>query len=477
MLAAACLFSAVLPVASQIRIMAPQWLVTQFTDTRGRIDGSTATFGAPFYGERILGQLVYGESKGAAHCTEEDYSVPKPEEVPVEGHSYSEVRLINIVIIKRGKCSFVTKVKIAKLKGAHAVIMVDKDDSKLTAKDISKIIVADDGYGELVEVPSVLISLQEGNKLIDAAKRSKVIMELAWDIPTNHVVQMDLWMSSGSQKSSKFISEFAPNRKALNDLVKFVPHFHVFSMQAGEDFNNLCFDAAARYCAEDPDGSGPITGKMVLLEDVRQLCIHELTRVTSSAKDTAIASGQPIQKVYAEKFWEYIGFFDRTCRIDGTQPHDTFGTECSVYAMGQVGIDANKVTQCMLETQGEKLAKQREDTAWSPTALRINGWRYSGSLSADLVTRALCAGFIDSPEACKTLTKPKVFTIYEQAPPAVDGVGISTLIWSLLFVGLIAGGILLLYKKSLTKSIQTALREEVMLEVQAQMDSYKQLPA
>ena len=32
--------------------------------------------------------------------------------------------------------------------------------------------------------------------------------------------------------------------------------------------------------------------------------------------------------------------------------------------------------------------------AWSPRAIRINGWRYSGMLEADLVARAVCSGFI-----------------------------------------------------------------------------------
>ena len=53
-----------------------------------------------------------------------------------------QVRLINIVIVRRGNCSFTTKaasfvqfvhastrqVKIAQAKGAHAVIIVDRED-------------------------------------------------------------------------------------------------------------------------------------------------------------------------------------------------------------------------------------------------------------------------------------------------------------------------------------------------------------
>merc|ERR1719327_1686190 len=126
----------------------------------------------------------------------------------------------------------------------------------------------------------MLISKDEGEQLIDAVKRSQVIIELAWDVPSNHVVLTDLWMSSGSRESMRFLKEFSPKRKALNEAVKFVPHFHVFSMQSATDYNNLCTATDAKFCAEDPDGSGPITGRDVLDEDVRQLCIHEMTKAS-----------------------------------------------------------------------------------------------------------------------------------------------------------------------------------------------------
>merc|ERR1712066_197993 len=98
------------------------------------------------------------------------------------------VRLIHIIMVRRGTCSFVTKVRVAKAKGAHAVIIVDRENSTLTVRDIRRTIVADDGYGNNIDIPSMLISKQDGQHLIDAAKSSQVIIELAWDVPTNRVV-------------------------------------------------------------------------------------------------------------------------------------------------------------------------------------------------------------------------------------------------------------------------------------------------
>ncbi|CAE8620077.1 unnamed protein product, partial [Polarella glacialis] len=169
----ACIWSCLVlrqlqPAKGQVRIMAPDSLVGELSASGGRIDGSTATFGAPFYGERILGQLLWGESAGKHHCTADDYSVPTPQEFMPPGKTYKEVRLINIVLVERGTCSFVTKVKVARQKKAHAVIIVDKENSNLTAHDIRRVIVADDGYGANVDIPSILVSREEGQKLIDA---------------------------------------------------------------------------------------------------------------------------------------------------------------------------------------------------------------------------------------------------------------------------------------------------------------------
>lgn len=458
---------------SQVRVMSPEWLVRQFGDTRGRIEGSTATFGAPFYGERILGQVVWGDSRGQMHCTAEDYDVPRPEKVTVPGKDYTQVRLIHIVLVRRGTCSFVTKVSVARKKGAHAVIIVDKEDSTLTSSDIRRIIVADDGYGKTIDIPSLLVSKEDGEKLIRAANTSQVLVELAWDVPTNHVVVMDLWMSSASRESQRFLKEFAPKRKALNQAVKFVPHYHVFSMQS--DYNDLCTDYTAKFCAEDPDGSGDVTGKDVLEEDVRQLCIHDLTKVK---RTDWIGGARPDPTVleYAEKWWDYVEMFADECPVDGSGDRK-FGRTCAETVMRKVDIDVGKVQDCLISKKEEKLAQERENVAWSPRALRVNGWRYSGTLDADTVTRAICAGFVQQPQACAELVEPVNPFKNDLPPMPEEGVSFGTFFLGLLIVGCVLFGVVLLYKRSLTKHIHTALREEVMLEVQAQMDTYKQLPS
>ena len=51
-------------------------------------------------------------------------------------------------------------------KNADAVIIVDRDDSPYTPSTIRNIIVADDGTGGSIRIPSILISKEAGNELI-----------------------------------------------------------------------------------------------------------------------------------------------------------------------------------------------------------------------------------------------------------------------------------------------------------------------
>lgn len=353
-------------------------------------------------------------------------------------------------------------------KGAHAVVIVDKPESSLTAKDLRNIIVADDGYGGAIKIPSILISKEDGKHLIEAVEKSQVVVELAWNLPTNKVVKLDLWMSSASQESLKFLRDFAKTRRKLNDVMSFQPHYAVFSMAKGDPSvsGGLCLDSTGKFCAEDPDGAGPRTGKDVLLENVRQLCLHEIYKKQRKTNDVNLEGATQVW--YAEEFWNYIEKLLERC------PLETFGEECSKALMTELGIDYARISTCVATSLESKLEKEREHSAWSPRALRINGWRYSGILEPDLVTRAICSGFIVQPKECSDLIKPRdPFEHYN--PTQSEGISFGTLIAWLLGTLVVAFAALLLYKRFLKKEMRATLREEVMLEVQAQMGEYRKM--
>ncbi|CAK0874832.1 unnamed protein product [Prorocentrum cordatum] len=454
---------------AQIRVMSPRSLVSSLGD-HGRIVGSTATFGAPYFGQRVLGKLVYVEDHATApHCTKDyalDFCAESTQQAAQDGLAEGEAKLINIFVIRRGGCSFVTKVKVAAAKCAHAAIIVDRADSNLTAEDLKHIVVADDGYGGSVEIPSVLISRVQGQKLIDALKdEESIVAELAWDIPTDRVVNVDMWISSASRESLRFLKEFSPKRRVLNSVMSFTPHYAIFMMDKGDPalFNDLCVQDG-QYCAEDPDGAGPVTGTDVIAEDVRQLCIHELYKKVSNEGRVQ----------FSREFWDYMEQLGDACPVDGTG-ENMFGYKCSVNLMRKIGINSDDVNECASRTTGDKLKDQRDHPAWSPRAVRINGWRYTGMLDPDLVTRAICSGFITAPDECDKLLNPRDPFGVLHPMGLKGGVTFGQMVGWMVVTLLVAFGALLLYKRYLKNEMRITLREEVMLEVRSAMGEYRQM--
>ncbi|CAK0858967.1 unnamed protein product [Prorocentrum cordatum] len=429
--------------------MSPEALVSQFPVTKGRIDGTTSMFGAPFYGLRILGRVVFAESP-SAHCQSDDYSLPVQSSAGTSARS----ALINIVMMRRGNCTFVRKVHLAeKFKGAHAAIIVDTEDSGRTRADIARVVIADDGHGTNVNIPSILIAFEDGKRLIDAVASDKlVIVELAWDVPLEPVVVMDLWMSSGSHEANHFLQTFSPRRKALNEAIKFVPHYHVFNIARSTDHDaqkyssSLCTNNSGLFCADDPDGPGGVTGRMVLEEDVRQLCIHGLANVSRVHADGSIAYDSH-KREYAEKYWDYLERFWTECPSDAEESVSAahrFGLQCSERLARDVGIDIEAVRRCTSERAGDA------------------GRLFGVHLAAGRVPPGTRGAGREPPER-----------------PAMEGpgggVGYGTLCTVVLFVCAVSCGAWTLCRRSVHKQIHRALHDEVVLEVQSQMDSYRQL--
>ena len=87
-----------------------------------------------------------------------------------------------------------------------------------------------------------------------------------------------------------------------------------------------------RFCAEDPDGGGPVTGKDIAIESARQLCIWEETAVKDPAHP------QSGERRRSWKWWEYVTKVTTFCPIHTDDVEKRFGSEaCSTALMQQEG--------------------------------------------------------------------------------------------------------------------------------------------
>lgn len=460
-------------VCAQIHILSPDELVRDFELDHGIVYGTTATFGSPYYGQRVLGRLVYGESKrGHRHCSDDDYHLAEADEADSENRDGADAEsstmlgtgkaLVTIVLVYRGKCTFVTKAKTAERKHAHAMIVVDR--SNKTSEEIQRVVMADDGYGDDVRIPTMMVSRRDGEKLIHAARRTRVVVELAWDIPRAEVVVVDFWMSAGSGESSLFLSRFRDSAETLRYHLQFVPHYHVFSLPPGVgQAGKLCIDKESRYCAPDPDGPGPVTGADVAKEDLRQLCVWHITARRDPSKPNGV--------VYSKEFWDYVGRLSTDCPMKGKTSDHRFGDRCNNRVLGTlpVPVDA-EVQKCMTENAEKFLEAEVRNTAWSAQALRLNGWRYSGPLDPEVVLKAVCHGFLQMPTECTDLLNSYGPVHWRRWLPSVGLV-----FWVLLLTVVVPVSACCIYRRILSKRMLAAVREEVMLEVQSQMTTYAPL--
>jgi hypothetical protein len=391
---------------AQITVLKPEGLLHRLPDTTGHVIGTTAIFGAPYYGQTLRGALTYGKSSGKQYCSSDDYSID------FDGAARSR-GLLNIVVIKRGGCSFAQKVEIAQdSKGADAVIIVDSDNSEYTPNDMKDLVIVDDGMGRKIDIPSIFISKQAGNELIawlETDGSEPILMELDWDIPADKIVTLDMWISSAAgQDLGPFVEDFADIRQSLGWNLYFNPHYHVYALQDQQAMPDNCWDDSRRYCADDPDGAGPVTGYQVLFEDVRQLCILENTLIDDSSGNT--------ETRFSVKYWMYVREFLNSCPVFASSKPDwpehmsridQFGKACGDEQMRKflTNTEMQAVTKCIAETAEKKLERSKSEVAWSPRAVRVNGWRFSGPTNADVISRAICSAFEYSnrPKVCSTL--------------------------------------------------------------------------
>ncbi|EER19918.1 conserved hypothetical protein [Perkinsus marinus ATCC 50983] len=480
---------------AQVRVIKPEELVQKIDEpwvakhvqNNGFLLGATATFGTPHYGQRQRGRLVFAESK-SNHC-QNDYDVDgqefnsKDEKVGEAASVEGSNTPMNIVVVERGTCTFVSKVRVAEAKKNAAAVLILQSYEKRD-QDITNVVPADDGYGSRVNVPTILLSWadsellrgwldrfnKDNSKATDVRMHKYVLVELSWNLPVQHVVVFDWWTSAGRQDSYKLFHDLAPFFREMKGRINIRPHYNVFSLDY-KAYEDMCLSVDEHtYCSDDVESNSQLTGRMVVNEDLRQLCIRELTAEALSAGD-ALGTFK-----HSDAYIDYKDIYLREC--PASMAHDAwkntaddrkFGDACAERVMKQLRIDVASIDKCMKDdvTKRSILNAQVQTKAWSPSAVRINGWRYAGDLDADPIRKAICSAFTDPPSACSKYEAPDI--IYE------GGVTFGTVV--LILLGILAGlGIgMLIYKKFITRSLQAQLREEVMLEVKSQMAEYTPL--
>merc|ERR1712157_35923 len=94
------------------------------------------------------------------------------------------------------------------------------------------------------------------------------------------------------------------------------------------------------------------------------------------------------------------------------------------------GTLRDRLYQCVRQNHQAFLDDQIHQIAWSPQALRINGWRYSGPLDPETVLKAVCSGYDKPPQECSELLSG--FAALHRTRLGDGGIAYGTFIWTTL---------------------------------------------
>jgi len=378
-------------------------------------DHREALFGIPPYGGSIAQNLYYADSNlcdvsvdtrtGYPEREKDDKGMMLPWPSPY------------ILMVDRGGCSFVQKVRNAQRSGAAGVIIADttclcSDTECLKVNESSNCetaepIMADDGSGADISVPAFLMFKHDADRVKDEVMQNNMVqLEMAWALPSpDDRVEYDLWTVPTESLSKNFLTNFKDIAKALGERAYFTPHMFIYdgvkSGCMGKDGTNQCYSLCTnngRYCATDPDDNldEGVSGADVVEESLRRVCIW---------KHYGESDGIGLQ------WWDYVSEFFERCQ----NPDYFANPDCHNDAMNQANVDKQVVEQCMLDSGGltndstnafleaELDAQRRRGVVVLPTAF-VNTAAIRGALSSNTVFAAICAGFLDGtePETCQT---------------------------------------------------------------------------
>jgi hypothetical protein len=251
-------------------VYGPSELKEQFKDENDGIFYAIAKYGYIPYGKKLLGRVYISDPIKACHTLNTSH-------IHFEGNE-NDPRNSPILLVERGYCSFVTKTRHAQLIGAKMVIVIDNDN-----ENTDKIILADDGKGSDVTIPTIMVSKEDGEKFktylqANPEKHVQVSVYFPMNI-TQDIIKVDLWYTAADKTVYEFVSNISNYLWAFGQQIKFTPHFVTWYSASAKSTNwtgpnpSDCL-SAGRYCAPDPDNDGPLNGGWVIREDLSQICIY-----------------------------------------------------------------------------------------------------------------------------------------------------------------------------------------------------------
>lgn len=350
-----------------------------------------------------------------------------------------------LLLIDRGECTFVHKARNAQKAGAAGVLIADNsclcdhgDDCTSDPGEYCEDhepIMADDGSGSDITIPSFLVFKQEADPIKAALKNNTFVrMEMTWSLPRpDSRVEYNLWSTPKDDATQAMKLVWRDFALALADHAQFTPHYYFYDGAHAGCYNpnsetSMCYNFCTnqgRYCAMDPDDDADwgASGADIVTESLRRLCIWDLY-----GKKDGIG----------EAFWDYVIEFHSRCDyiVNQNKDYSYFEFEdddddtdanananpnldptpaptaqeiffnngdCLRDAMKHSGIEPWRVKKCMNDAGGleegvntildNELELREQSGAVIMPAFFVNNAPVRGMLTPSEVFEAICAGY------------------------------------------------------------------------------------
>lgn len=200
---------------------------------------------------------------------------------------------------------------------------------------------------------------------------------------------MNFFYVPSFEYARKFIETLREVYVSLKDRVNFEPNLVTFSSKSQEFITSNCV-SQGKYCAFDPDNDGPITGRDVVLESIRQKCIY---------------------KTGTDHYFSYMAKFFDSCINDFTK-------DCSNKLIKKIGLSSSDIDDCLrgsfhkvnaskYDNENDILAAEKEKVKKLGITnfpnIYINKILYNGTLSPFDLLLSLCSSLNDETQECRNL--------------------------------------------------------------------------
>lgn len=431
----------------KVKVFSPDQLRSDFEEkySDGVIKASIGNFGNPAYGTTILGKVYLPEK-----ASELDGCLPIS---PIQFENDPSHAVSPIIMLDRGQCYFVIKVRHAQDIGARLVVIVNNNDG-----DVQSMIMTDNGFGGNLDIPAVLISQEDGiliKKYIKNKKYSeKVSLSISFDMKkASGKVKVSFFSSPTSESGRRFMFDFKDyGSKFTKENLDFIPHYMLWYCPKCEESNYQtdhpdCI-SGGRYCSFDPDNEGILTGRDVMYEDLRQMCLYKYLRYNKSYN----------------KWFKYHSEYYMQCS------DKIVDKKCSEDIFKSMNIKPKSINDCVNVSFAGKnpiiddnlMMREEHDhllqnyLPFYPSIV-INEQIYKGDLEAVAVFEAICAGYDygTAPDFCGV--------DYDKDKNGEKESGYGTVfvvVVVILCFGLVAG-ILVVYRMIVKKDLNRDMRVQV----------------